>query len=225
MTTVILTDIEGTTSSVAFVKDVLFPYARKKIPQYVRAYVQDPEVRAQLDAVIAEEGLAAGDVEAALSALDRWMDQDRKATPLKTLQGWVWEAGYRDGDYRAHMYPDAATQLREWHRDGILVYVYSSGSVLAQKLFFAHSEVGDLTEIFAGHFDTTVGSKKEAASYVKIAERIGVSARDIIFLSDVEAELNAAREAGMRTYHVVRDGQPPSASHPVVHTLTAVTLE
>ena len=199
----ILTDIEGTTSSISFVKDVLFPYARRALPGFVREHGQQPEVRRWLDAVAIEHGSICSD-EVIVETLQGWIDEDRKHTALKALQGMIWDAGYRDADFTAHIYPDAAPALRQWHAQGLPLYVYSSGSVPAQKLFFGHSDAGDLTPLISGWFDTEIGGKREAASYRAIAEAVGIPAGEILFLSDVVQELDAAREAGMQTRLVDR---------------------
>ncbi len=205
----ILTDIEGTTSSISFVKDVLFPYARRALPDFVREHGDDPEVRRWLDAVATEHGSICSD-DVIVETLQGWIDQDRKHTALKALQGLVWEAGYRDADFTAHIYPDAAPALRAWYDQGYPLYVYSSGSVPAQKLFFGHSDAGDLTPLFSGWFDTEVGGKREADSYRVIADRIGVPAGKILFLSDVVEELDAAREAGLQTVLIDRPEDYPA---------------
>ncbi|WP_337052363.1 acireductone synthase [Pseudoxanthomonas sp. USHLN014] len=194
----VLTDIEGTTSSISFVKDVLFPYARRALPGFVAAHGDDPDVRRWLDAVSADAPQAQEDA-ARVAVLQDWIDADRKHTALKALQGMVWEAGYRDADFTAHMYPDAAQALQDWYGEGLALYVYSSGSVPAQKLFFGHSDAGDLTPLVSGWFDTEIGGKRERDSYARIVERIGVAPREVLFLSDVVAELDAAREAGLQT--------------------------
>lgn len=196
--TLILTDIEGTTSSISFVKDVLFPYARRALPAFVRARGQEPEVRRWLDAVATEHGAVCSD-EVIVEILQGMIDDDRKHTALKALQGMIWSDGYDNADFSAHIYPDAAAQLRDWHAAGIPLAVYSSGSVPAQKLFFGHTDAGDLTALFEGWFDTEVGHKRDAGSYREIARRLDRPAGDILFLSDVVEELDAAREAGMRT--------------------------
>jgi enolase-phosphatase E1 len=203
---VVLTDIEGTTSSIDFVKDVLFPYARARLPAFVANNADVPAVREQLDAVAREAGISRDDVPALAAELVRWIDEDRKATPLKALQGMIWEAGYREGAFVAHVYDDAVAALQRWRRAGRRLYVYSSGSVQAQKLFFTHTAAGDLTPLFSGYFDTTSGGKREAASYERIAGEIGVEPAAIVFLSDIEAEVDAARAAGMDTVWVRRDG-------------------
>lgn len=218
----VLTDIEGTTSSLSFVKEVLFPYARARLPEFIAAHAGDPAVRRELDEVARSEGRALSDGEA-VEVLRRWMDEDRKATPLKALQGMIWRAGYAGGAYRAHVYDDAVARLRRWHARGVPLYVYSSGSVAAQRLFFGHTTVGDLTPLFAGHFDTTTGPKTEPASYRAIAREVGMPAAQILFLSDVTAELDAARTAGMATRLVARDEPPPAGSdHPVVRTFDEI---
>ena len=194
----VLTDIEGTTSSIAFVAETLFPYARAALPAYVAAHPD--KVAAILEAVRAAEP---GDP---VATLQRWIDEDRKATPLKTLQGWIWAEGYAVGAFQGHVYPDAAAALRRWSAAGLKLYVYSSGSIEAQKLIFGHSDQGDLSGLFSGWFDTTSGAKREAASYGRIAAAIGEPAEAILFLSDVQAELDAAAVSGMRTQLVDRAG-------------------
>lgn len=181
----ILTDIEGTTSAVSFVFDVLFPYAVRHLPDFVREHAGEAEVAAQLDAVRAASGEADAGVERVIAILLQWIAEDRKATPLKTLQGMVWAQGYRDGQLKGHVYPDAAQALREWKARGLDLYVYSSGSIQAQKLIFGCSEAGDLGPLFSGYFDTTSGPKRESASYARIAGAIGLPAAQILFLSDV----------------------------------------
>jgi enolase-phosphatase E1 len=199
----ILTDIEGTTSSISFVKDVLFPYAREALPGFVAAHGREPEVRRWLDVVATELGGACQD-DVVVEALQGWIDADRKHTALKALQGMVWKDGYGRADFRAHIYPDAAEALVRWHAAGHPLNVYSSGSVPAQQLFFGNSEAGDLRPLFSHWFDTEVGGKREAGSYRRIVETLGVPAGDILFLSDVVEELDAAREAGMATILVDR---------------------
>lgn len=202
----ILTDIEGTTSAVSFVFDVLFPFAVEHLPGFVRANASEPAVAAQLDAVRAESGEADADVERVIAILLEWIAADRKATPLKALQGMVWEQGYRAGQLKGHVYADAVEALRQWHAAGYALYVYSSGSIQAQKLIFGCSEAGDLTPLFSGYFDTTSGGKREAESYARIAAAIGRPAGEILFLSDVVQELDAAQAAGMATCGLARDG-------------------
>lgn len=211
----VLTDIEGTTSSLSFVKDVLFPYARTHLAEFVRAHAAEPAVGKLLDDVRRESG-AALDNDAVVELLLRWIDEDRKITPLKSLQGLIWEAGYRNGELTGHVYDDAYEQLRVWRNRGLRLYVFSSGSVKAQQLLFGHSDKGDLRPLFDGYFDTTVGAKREPGAYHRIAEIIAVAPAEVLFLSDVTEELDAARAAGMKTFCLVRTGAPPAdAEHRV----------
>ena len=229
MTTTILTDIEGTAGSISFVRDVLFPYARKALPRFVREHGGEPEVRRWLDEVATEHGAMCDDA-MIVETLQGWIDEDRKHTALKALQGMIWTDGYRRADFTAHVYPDAVEGLRRWHAAGHPLAVYSSGSVPAQKMFFGHSDAGDLLPLFEAFFDTEVGGKREAASYVRIAEALGREPGLILFLSDVVAELDAAREAGLRTVLVDRledYPQPRGADecngHPRVESFDAIT--
>ena len=201
----VLVDIEGTTSTIAFVHEVLFPYADEHLDAYVAAHREEPGVaQALLDA--AQLAGLEPDVDDAtvLAHLHAWIAEDRKATPLKTLQGLIWAEGYAENGLRGHVYPDAAAGLRRWHAAGLRLYVYSSGSVEAQRVLFANSVHGDLTPLFSGNFDTTVGSKRASASYSVIADVIGLAPLDVVFLSDVDAELDAARKAGMQTVRLLR---------------------
>ena len=199
----VLIDIEGTLGSIAFVKHVLFPYARAALPAFVAAHAEQPEVRRWLDAVAVENGGLCDD-RMIVEVLQGWIDADRKHTALKALQGMVWARGYQAAAFTAPIYPDAAQALAAWRKVGLRLFVYSSGSVAAQQLFFTHSDAGDLTPLFAGWFDTEVGNKRDPASYAYIAAAIGVPPPEILFLSDVVAELDAARAAGMQTTLVDR---------------------
>ena len=228
---IILTDIEGTTSSISFVKNVLFPYARAALPGFVAQRGQEPAVRQWLDAVATEIAASACDDALIVETLQGWIDADRKHTALKALQGMIWEAGYRNGDYTAHLYPEVADVLRRWHGAGLPLYVYSSGSVPAQKLFFGYSDAGDLNALFSGNFDTEVGGKREADSYRRITAAIGAEAGSIVFLSDVVEELDAARQAGLKTvlldrlddYPTPRDGEAANG-HTRVTDFSQITL-
>ena len=199
----ILTDIEGTTSSISFVHETLFPYAREHMRKFIQSAGEREDVRALLDDARKEAGLEDGvDV---VGVLLSWIDEDRKVTSLKGLQGLIWEHGYHSGELKGHMYGDAISGLRRWHEQGLGLFVYSSGSVYAQKLLFGHTEAGDLTPLFSGSFDTQRGQKREVASYKAICAEIGCEPSDVLFLSDVGAELDAARQAGMDTVQLVRD--------------------
>lgn len=214
----ILLDIEGTTSSIDFVKKTLFPYARRHLQAFVRAHAEDPGCRPHIDAILAQLPQGAG-LEDVIARCLQWIDEDRKETALKALQGQIWARGYHSGSLVAHVYGDVAPILRRWRAEGIGLYIYSSGSAQAQQLFFSHSEAGDLTGLFSGYFDTTIGAKIESTSYARIAEAIGHPADETLFLSDVEAELDAATEVGMKTCLLRRPGSeaaPPSGRHTVV---------
>lgn len=220
----ILTDIEGTTTSLSFVKDVLFPYSRARMAEFVRAHANEPPVREQLDEVRRLAGTALTDQQA-IDQLVRWIDEDKKITPLKALQGMIWSDGYRNGDYTGHVYEDAARMLREWKARGQRLYVFSSGSVRAQQLIFGYSDAGNLTPLFSGYFDTTIGSKREAAAYQAIAREIGLPASEILFLSDIKEELDAARAAGMQVIQLVRDGAlDANAAHRQVRTFDEIAI-
>jgi enolase-phosphatase E1 len=216
----ILIDIEGTVTPISAVRDVLFPYARARLEAFVAAHGDEPAVAAALD--------QARDLEPEadpVASLIRWSDLDEKVTPLKTIQGLIWREGYAAGDLVAQFYPDAPESLSFWKREGLPLYVYSSGSEEAQRGIFGHSQDGDLTGLFGGFFDTRIGPKREAESYASIMREIGLPAGLILFLSDVEAELDAAASAGLRTCQVVReeDGTIPSTRHPTAATLHEVS--
>ncbi|WP_426954715.1 acireductone synthase [Muricoccus radiodurans] len=215
----IVTDIEGTTSAIAFVKDTLFPFAETALDGFLRDRGGEPDVAAVLDEVRA---LAPG--QEPTEALRGWMTRDEKVTPLKTLQGLIWRQGFESGALRGHLWPDVAPCLRAWAAAGIALHIYSSGSVEAQRLLFGHSVAGDLTPILSGFFDTRTGPKRDANSYRAIAGTVGVEAGEILFLSDVAEELDAAAAAGMRTAQLVRagDGTVASGRHPACTTFPEV---
>ena len=202
----VVVDIEGTVGSIRFVKDVLFPFARSRLRPFILANQSLPDVARQLEAVRTETGIA--DVDGQIAQLERWSDADRKVTPLKALQGMIWAGGYASGELVAHLYDDAIAALKRWAAVGMPVYVYSSGSIAAQKLYFAHTAAGDLTPCLAGYFDTTTGPKQDAESYRRIASAIGRPAAELLFLSDVTAELTAATAAGFQAVQVRRE--PPA---------------
>ncbi|MGN2243106.1 acireductone synthase [Frateuria sp. GZRR33] len=226
MTTIraIVTDIEGTTSSIDFVRDVLFPYARKRLPAFIETHADKPEVQHWLHEAAREAGIIEASRQEIIELLLGWIDQDRKSTALKALQGMIWQEGYETGEYRAHVYPEVSARLHAWRADGLHLYVYSSGSVPAQKLFFRYSDAGDLTPMFAGYFDTQTGPKRESASYATIAETIGERPEHILFLSDIVEELDAARSAGMQTGWLLRTPQalPAEPRHPAYADFDAI---
>ncbi|WP_240046718.1 acireductone synthase [Paracraurococcus ruber] len=215
----VLTDIEGTTTAIAFVKDRLFPFAAAALDGFLAARRDDPAVAGILDEV-----RAAAPGQDPMAALRGWMAADAKVTPLKALQGLIWRQGYADGRLRGHLWPDVASCLRAWHAAGTTLAVYSSGSVEAQRDLFGRSEAGDLTPLFQGFFDTRVGAKRDAASYRAIAAALGLPAAAILFLSDVAEELDAAQAAGMLTCQLVRpeDGTQSAGRHPEARDFPAV---
>lgn len=189
---ILLFDIEGTTTPVSFVYDVLFPYARERIADYVRENPDDPDVRALPDDPVA------------------LMDKDSKVGPLKAIQGRLWEEGYRTGALKGQVFPDVAPYFEKWHGEGHSLNIYSSGSVLAQKLLFGHSEAGDLTRFLNAYYDTEVGAKKEAESYRRIAQELGGPG---IFATDILAEAEAAHQAGWTPVLLDRPGNAPQPEH------------
>ena len=229
----VLLDIEGTTSSAAFVYGVLFPYARRELADFLRRRWGEPDTARACERIARDAGAASlaawVGVDAARERVTaeaiRLMDADAKATGLKELQGLIWQAGYDAGRLHSHVYPDVPPALRRWAERGLDLRIYSSGSVGAQKVFFAHTDAGDLCGLFRGHYDTTTGPKREAESYRGIAADMKLPLSAILFLSDVRQELDAAAAAGMRTGLVVRPGNAPVAAghgHPVVTEFGAV---
>ena len=199
----VLTDIEGTTTSLAFVKEQLFPYARQHLPEYVRNHAAETvDIATEVSAAVGANGLNTPEL---IDILLRWMDEDRKLTPLKRLQGMIWRSGYECGQLEAHVYEDAVRALRKWDADGMKLCVYSSGSIDAQRLLFSHTSYGDLTPLFSGYFDTTIGSKLETRSYQAIAHSLSLPAREVIFISDHAGETEAAAAAGMRAVLMLRE--------------------
>ncbi|QSD35799.1 acireductone synthase [Pectobacterium brasiliense] len=220
----IVTDIEGTTSDIRFVHSVLFPYARERLADTVRQHGSDPEIAQALDALRQELGQPDADSETLIAALNQFMDEDRKSTALKQLQGIIWRAGYRNGDFQGHLYPEVATQLAAWQQQGLRLYVYSSGSVEAQQLLFGYSNAGDLRPLFSDYFDTRVGAKRETGSYRTIAQAIGLPAEQLLFLSDIRQELDAAQEAGWHTCQLIRDDADNVSRHRQVASFDQIDL-
>lgn len=220
----IVTDIEGTTSSIAFVHEVLFPYALQHLSTFLQKCGQNPEVQALLEEARREAGQNLDDARLT-EKLMQWMEQDRKITPLKSLQGLIWRYGYENGDFKGHFYEDAVRNLQLWRQAGIKLYVYSSGSVQAQRLLFAHSKFGDLTAYISAYFDTLVGNKRECSAYREILRQIDVPGAEVLFLSDVVEELDAAQEAGMQVLQLVRDSSVVPGKYPVVSSFDEIDLE
>lgn len=209
----IVTDIEGTTTPIAFVHEVLFPYARARLGAFCAQNQRRPDVADALEAARVEADSISLSLDETVALLLQWMKEDRKSGPLKTLQGMIWQTGYEEGALKGQVYEDAAAFLEAWRTKGIALYVYSSGSVAAQKLIFGFSDKGDLTPLFSGYFDTAVGAKVDAASYVAIAKSIGFAPADILFLTDMEREVEAARAAGFTVAQIDRASPQEKTRH------------
>jgi len=220
----IVTDIEGTTSSIDFVHKELFPYASRALPAFVREHQHDADVASQLAEVRQLIDKPIADVDELVDTLLQWIRDDNKATPLKALQGLVWEHGYESGAFTGHVYDDVAPNLKKWAVQGIGLYVYSSGSVAAQKLLFGYSDAGDLTPLFKGYFDTRIGNKREPQAYATIVTQLGIPAQEILFLSDVVEELDAAAKAGMQTIQLVREPGMTTGAHPIAHNFDEISV-
>ncbi len=232
----ILLDIEGTTTPIDFVAKVLFPHARHQLEPFLRRRWSDADVRADLEllrqehAWDVEQGLnpppleSVKSIESVVSHVGWLMDQDRKSTGLKSLQGKIWEAGYRSGELHGEVYDDVPRAFARWRRQGRDIAIFSSGSVLAQKLLFASTPAGDLTRFIRAYFDTTTGPKREAESYRLISAALDLAPAEVLFVSDITAELDAARAAGLQTALSVRPGQPDPEmpAHEVIHSLDRV---
>lgn len=205
----VLTDIEGTTTSISFVYEVLFPYFRENISQLKSMMHLDEVAEAfqQTSEIIQQEDeRSVTDTDELIATLLQWSLEDRKIKPLKTVQGFLWKTGYESGEILGHVFPDVPLALKEWKNEGVQMGVFSSGSVAAQKLIFGYSDHGDLTPYFSAYFDINTGGKRDAQTYQIIADKIGVSNNRILFLSDIVEELVAADEAGFQTIQLVRAG-------------------
>jgi enolase-phosphatase E1 len=247
-----LLDVEGTTSPISLVSEQLFPYARRHLRAYLQEHWQVAEVQGDL-ALLLEESRAerdekqilrfaqddkpgggdgpfvgAAELDSVIAYLDWLMDRDRKSTALKSLQGKIWKAGFEAGELVGTVFPDVPEALARWTAGGARIAIYSSGSVEAQRLLFQHSSTGDLTPFLAGYFDTRAGAKTSAASYAAIAAAMGVAAGEILFISDLVRELDAAREAGCLTRLSMREGNQPVAGengHVTLRSFAEIELQ
>lgn len=223
----ILLDIEGTTSSISFVHDVLFPFARQHLADFLSLHWDEQAVREACARIAQDAKLPDASQAEILAEAYRLMDRDAKDTGLKTLQGLIWDEGFRGGRLQSHLFDDVLPALHLWNERGFDVRIFSSGSIQAQKAFFKFTPHGDLLDQFRGHYDTTIGSKRESASYRRIAADMGLPADKILFLSDVPAELDAARSAGMQTGLAIRPGNAPAPAgcdHPTFRTFAEVIV-
>lgn len=243
---VLLLDIEGTTTSISFVKDKLFPYAEENVKDFLTNQWESEDVKEavsalrklaledkenSVDGVIAipgEDASKEDQIEGLVKSVKWQMSSDRKAGPLKQLQGLIWKQGYDKGDIKGHVYDDVSPAMDLWRSvEGQKIYIYSSGSVQAQKLLFGQSQAGDMLKYIDGHFDTAVGAKQETSSYTAIAEKIGCKPEEILFLTDIVKEAEAARACGMHCALVSREGNaalPAEAveAFPVLYSLATL---
>jgi enolase-phosphatase E1 len=217
----VLLDIEGTISSQSYVIDVLYAFLRERMPAYVAAHRGDPVIEAILADTIALSGSDEDPVETLLA----WLAVDKKAPPLKKIQGLIWEGGYAEGAFKGHIYDDAFAVLTRWKKAGVPLYIFSSGSVQSQVQFFQFNQEGDLRPLFSGHFDTDIGAKIETTSYPKIAAAIGVAPEKLLFFSDNPRELVAATAAGLPVVHVLREDVPSDPRYPEITSFEAVQLD
>ena len=235
----ILLDIEGTTTPLAFVHEVLFPYARSNVKSYLQQNWDSPEVVEDLKTLREENAadqqqalqppeIANTHVDSAVAYVNWLIDRDRKSTGLKSLQGKIWKQGYFDGSLKSQVFPDVPPAMKRWHDEGRAISIFSSGSVLAQKLLFQHTHAGDLTPLISNYFDTLTGPKIDAQSYRQIASQLNPSPREILFVSDIVRELEAAREAGMEAVLCVRPGnqsQHDTESYPVIQSFAELMMK
>ena len=225
----VVLDIEGTTSSTTFVHDTLYPYSRARFATWITAHEEEDAVAAQVAAVRELAGEPDAPIERVVWWLEHWLDGDEKVTPLKAFQGWIWAEGFAAGDLVSHFFDDAIPAMRRWHGEGRGLYIFSSGSVSAQRAWFGNTPEGDLLPLISGHFDTeNTGPKKQPASYEAITAVIGVAPEDTVFLSDLVTELDAARTAGWHTVGVRRRGDQyydqGVGDHLAVHSFDEIDL-
>ncbi len=221
-------DIEGTTTSISFVHEVLFPYASAHLEDYLRDNAELPQVLAQMEAVKAtalEESKKHLSDQEAIELLLSWIQEDRKHTALKSLQGFLWKSGYETGQYQGHIYEDVVPAWERWQAKNIGLGIYSSGSVAAQKLLFGYSEKGDLQPYLSHYFDTKIGHKRTLAAYQNIQQALAVPASNILFLSDVVQELEAAKMAGFQILHLLRPGTVADDQYPAVANFDTIDLK
>ncbi|EXU77139.1 acireductone synthase [Erwinia mallotivora] len=221
----IVTDIEGTTSDIRFVHNVLFPWARENLAPFLATHQQREEVAQALNDLRVEIDRPQATIEELTTVLFGFMDADRKSTALKALQGMIWRDGYLNGCFTGHLYADVVPMLHQWKSQGIDLYVYSSGSVAAQKLLFGYSDAGDITSLFSGYFDTHVGAKREVLSYRNIATEIALPPGELLFLSDIHQELDAAQDAGWNTIQLLRGEADNTSRHRQVNRFDQINLE
>lgn len=223
----ILLDIEGTTTDIRFVHDVLFPYSYERLPAYAESHQTDHQLQAclkQAMATVLEEERKTITSTAATAYLLHWIKTDRKHPALKTLQGLIWQYGFEHGDFQGHVYPEVPVCFQAWQAAGLKLGIYSSGSVQAQKLLFRYSVAGDLTSYLSAYFDTAVGGKKEPQSYATIARQLGLETSRILFVSDVGDELAAAQAVGIQVRQSCRPGITPDVRFEPIHSFSDIPI-
>lgn len=223
----ILTDVEGTTTSISFVHDSLFPFAKNKLKEFVYKELNNQEVQSilkQTKETAATESQKLINDEEACELLIEWIKNDRKHPALKNLQGLIWEEGYRSGVLQGHVYDDVLPALKAWREKGFLMGVYSSGSIKAQHLIFEFSTAGNLRSFFSNNFDTSIGHKREVESYKKISSQLKIPVSEILFLSDIKEELDAAKSAGLHTVQLVRQLDVVIGTHRTVKNFSEITF-
>ncbi len=228
MTRYILTDIEGTTTPINFVHQVLFPYAKSRIAEFLQSNIALPDAEqsiAETEQTMQNEGAAASSIQEVSAQLIRWIDEDRKHPALKRLQGLIWAQGYADGSIRGQVYPDVPPAFRQWKKQGLSIGIYSSGSVLAQQLLFRHSTEGDLSGMLSHYFDTGIGGKKEESSYRAIANQLNLPPSEILFLSDSAEELAAASAVGMPVTQLLRGEIAPCREYPTARNFAEIDCQ
>lgn len=227
----IITDIEGTTSSIRFVRDVLSVYAEQFLPDFIREHKDERDVARQLRSMSDKVGIALKNTDALIQQLLEWMREDKKVSELQVLQGMVWEQGYQQGEFQAHVYADVPDKLQQWRDHDINLYTFSSASERAQRLFFRYSKQGDLRLMFAGYFDSSMGIKESVDAYQNLADGVALDPEQMLYISDSEDELDAAAETGMRTVRVAREeetGKKPDAvksAHTVVGSFSDIVID
>lgn len=224
----VVTDIEGTTSSISFVKETLFPLAFHKMGEFLTSHSKNPQIVPllnQIQQTLQQENISIVNREDLVSHIRDWINRDLKHPALKELQGFIWESSFQTGEIKADIYPDVLPLLQKWHAAGLILAIYSSGSVFAQKLFFKHTIEGDITPLFSNFFDNKIGYKQDITAYLHIAEVLNFAPWEILFLSDVTQELDAARLAGFQTVHIVRPGTEASMQHFGVSSFEYIHLD
>lgn len=221
----ILCDIEGTTTDIKFVHKVLFPYSKKNFPEFLKSSQENSEVLHIINSIKKEYLTNEAELVDVIDIINFWIKEDKKISQLKELQGLIWVDGYDKGEFKGHIYSEVKTCFEIWKKCGKDLYIYSSGSVFAQKLLFSHTTEGDLTPLLSGYFDTNIGHKREERSYQNIITELACEPGEILFLSDIEEELDAAKLAGMKTGHLNRDNLISTSRHKIYNNFDEIIID